>query len=107
MKKPPCADCKRYKHYKSHYLMEEPPYHLCVTNKRNRITGNKITHACWWYRCTPFCKFEQKNEQQISKHGMRKRPFSIYVGIMENNDSRLFKLIQQYNKYIRKSDEGN
>lgn len=56
-KKPPCCDCKRYSIYEDIWGYK---YRLCDSKRINMVTGDKIEHGCWWYRRSPFCKFESK-----------------------------------------------
>lgn len=70
--KPPCFECKRY-------LMDEDvwgtKYHLCESKRINMITGKNIYHECWWYRYSPFCKFE-KETIKITQHMATLRLYS-------------------------------
>lgn len=55
-KKPPCCECERC------FIEEDSwgiKYHLCDSKRINMVTGEKIYHECWWYRRSPFCKFER------------------------------------------------
>lgn len=57
----PCVDCERHRFYKKELFDENPlTQHYCITKRRNRVTGDYIERGCWWYRRTPFCKFEPK-----------------------------------------------
>lgn len=55
-KKPPCAECKRYSEYRDVY--GRTIGHYCESGIQHPITGYNIEHGCWWYRYSPFCKFE-------------------------------------------------
>lgn len=55
--KPPCAECARYR-YDDYW--DACTRHYCRSNRRSSITGNYYEYGCWWYRKTPFCKFEPK-----------------------------------------------
>lgn len=56
-KKPPCAECKRFNVDCDIWGVK---YYLCDTEKKHPVSGNNIKHSCWWYRYSPFCKFEKK-----------------------------------------------
>ena len=56
-KKLPCCECKRYSIYEDIW---GDKYHLCDSKRIDMVTGEKIEHGCWWYRRSPFCKFESK-----------------------------------------------
>lgn len=60
MKKPPCSECARHREYYDYW--HRCDLHYCRSNRRSSITGEHYIYKCWWYRRTPFCKFEQKGE---------------------------------------------
>lgn len=60
--KPPCVECDRYKTQIVFYQNCTDTEHLCVSKRRNCVTGDSVIHECWWYRRTPFCKFEPKED---------------------------------------------
>lgn len=55
-KKPPCSECKRFRKYTDNWHCTA---YFCDTGKPHAISGNNIEHSCWWYRYSPFCKFEK------------------------------------------------
>lgn len=57
-KKPPCSECKRYRRYSDVW---GDVSHICDSKRINGVTGKTILHECWWYRHSPFCKFESKD----------------------------------------------
>lgn len=57
-KKPPCVECKRHRTIENWW---DDKCHLCDSKRINMVTGEKIYNGCWWYRRSPFCKFESKD----------------------------------------------
>lgn len=58
-KKPPCSECKRHRKYEND--CERIVWHRCDSGRPHPISGKNIEYGCWWYRYSPFCKFEKKN----------------------------------------------
>lgn len=59
-KKPPCVECKRHFTYYDRY--DGLTRHYCRSNRRSSIDDDYYAYSCWWYRRTPFCKFEYKEQ---------------------------------------------
>lgn len=57
--KPPCVECKRHVSLIGQFCWQGD---YCASKRVNSVTGKPVVHECWWYRRTPFCKFEQKEE---------------------------------------------